>query len=72
MNEYLLQFFSDDYGNLPDSLRRVAKPFNDMARDICADDDNVLALPRNPERTIALRSLLDARDAAVRAKVAKL
>jgi hypothetical protein len=29
----------------------------------------VLALPRNPERTVALRHLLDAKTAAVRARL---
>lgn len=28
-------------------------------------------LPRNPERTVALRKLLEAKDAAVRARLAK-
>jgi hypothetical protein len=29
-------------------------------------------LPRSPERTVALRKLLEAKDAAVRAKLAKV
>jgi hypothetical protein len=37
----------------------------EMAARIVAD------LPRNPERTVALRKLLEAKDAAVRAKLAK-
>jgi hypothetical protein len=32
---------------------------------------NPLPLPRNPERTVALRKLLEAKDAAVRALLAK-
>jgi hypothetical protein len=31
----------------------------------------VETLPRNPERTVALRKLLEAKDAAVRALIAK-
>ena len=30
----------------------------------------IMGLPRNPERTVALRKLLEAKDAAVRAKLA--
>lgn len=43
----------------------MSKPFGDLAQQIV---DN---LPRNPERTVALRKLLEAKDAAVRAIVAK-
>lgn len=51
--------------HLPPHLQAVSKPFGDLARDI------VEVLPRNPERTVALRKLLEAKDAAVRALVAK-
>jgi len=43
----------------------VSAPFGDLARWIIAK------LPRNPERTIALRKLLEAKDAAVRAAIHK-
>jgi hypothetical protein len=33
--------------------------------------DFVMTLPRNPERTVALRKLLEAKDAAVRAALAE-
>lgn len=69
MEEHILQFFV--YEHLPEHLKKISKPFCDMARAIVADDGNHLALPRNPERTVALRRLLEAKDAAVRAKVAK-
>ena len=50
---------------LPPHLQAVSKPFGDLAEQL------VTTLPRNPERTVALRKLLEAKDAAVRALVAK-
>lgn len=63
MNEHILQFF--DYEHLPPHLSEVSKPFADLAQMIVA------TLPRNPKRTVALRKLLESKDAAVRAKLAK-
>lgn len=63
MTEHILQFFS--YAHLPAHLQEVSRPFADMAQQI------VDTLPRNPERTVALRKLLEAKDAAVRALLAK-
>lgn len=63
MEEHILQFFA--YGHLPQELQEMSKPFGDLAFQI------VESLPRNPERTVALRKLLEAKDAAVRAKLAK-
>ncbi len=60
--EWLMQFFA--YEHLPDHLKQVSSPFYVMAHGII---ENV---PRNPERTVALRKLLEAKDAAVRARVA--
>ena len=62
MNEHIIQFFR--YAHLPAHLQAISKPFADMA-------DFVMTLPRNPERTVALRKLLEAKDAAVRAKLAE-
>jgi len=62
-NEHILQFFA--YEHLPAHLQAVSKPFGDHARAL------VETLPRNPERTVALRKLLEAKDAAVRALLAK-
>ena len=59
MTEPIMQFFS--WSHLPPFLQEVSKPFGDMAERI------VETLPRNPERTVALRKLLEAKDAAVRA-----
>ncbi len=64
MSEPILQFFA--FEHLPEKLQAVSKPFGQLAREIV---DN---LPRNPERTVALRKLLEAKDAAVRALVFKV
>ncbi len=61
--EHIIQFFA--CGHLPAHLRAVSEPFGILAEQIVA------TLPRNPERTVALRKLLEAKDAAVRALVAK-
>lgn len=57
--EPMLQFFT--YAHLPESLQKVSQPFCVLAEQI------VVTLPRNPERTVALRKLLEAKDCAVRA-----
>lgn len=59
----MLQFFS--YVHLQMHLQQVSKPFHDLANDLVAQ------LPRNPERTVALRHLLEAKDSAVRAVLYK-
>lgn len=61
--DHILQFFS--FEHLPLHLQEVSRPFSEMA------DRIVNTLPRNPERTVALRKLLEAKDAAVRALLAK-
>lgn len=60
--DHIMQFFAHEH--LPPPLAAVSKPFSDLARAI------VDTLPRNPERTVALRKLLEAKDAAVRARLA--
>jgi hypothetical protein len=57
----MLQFFS--YDHLPEPLRDISSRFFMMAKVLVAD------LPRNPERTAALRKLLEAKDCAVRARL---
>lgn len=57
--EPMLQFFR--YDHLPPGLQAVSQPFHDLAHSV------VMALPRNPERTVCLRKLLEAKDCAVRA-----
>ena len=59
--EPILQFFQ--YQHLPEKLQNVSALFYIVAYQI------VSSLPRNPERTVALRKLLEAKDAAVRAKI---
>ena len=49
------------YAHLPIDLQLVSGPFCELAHDI------VDKLPSNPERTVALRKLLEAKDCAVRA-----
>ena len=61
--EHIQQFF--EYAHLPQHLQDVSAPFCELAQKI------IDTLPRNPERTVALRKLLEAKDAAVRARLAK-
>ena len=57
--EHIIQFFA--FEHLPEKLQAVSRPFGELANLIVA------TLPRNPERTVALRKLLEAKDCAVRA-----
>jgi hypothetical protein len=61
--EHILQYFS--FEHLPPELRSVSEPFSILAHAM------IEKLPRNPERTVALRKLLEAKDAAVRAYISK-
>jgi hypothetical protein len=61
--QYLLQFFA--YKHLPPHLQEVSKPFGELAQQIEE------TLPSNPEKTTALRKLLEAKDCAVRALLFK-
>lgn len=54
----MLQFF--EYQHLPPELQRASKRFCDLAHEVVA------SYPMNPERTVCLRKLLEAKDAAVR------
>ncbi len=58
----VLRFFS--YEHLPERLQSISKPFADLAESV-ADTS-----PNDPETTVALRKLLEAKDAAVRAALA--
>lgn len=60
--DHILQFFH--YSHLPEALQARSKPFCELARMM------IDSTPRNPERTVALRKLLEAKDANVRAFVA--
>lgn len=59
----MLQFFVFDH--LPPHLAAVSGSFCQLAHEIVA------TLPSNPERTVALRKLLEAKDCAVRALLFK-
>ena len=61
--DHIMQFFA--YNHLPATLQIVSKPFGDLAGWI------ERTIPRNPERTVALRKLLEAKDASVRAVIAE-
>ena len=55
----ILRFFH--YAHLPEKLQDRSRPFCNLARYLVENS------PRNAERTVALRKLLEAKDAAVRA-----
>jgi hypothetical protein len=59
---YLMQFFA--YNHLPEHLQAISKPFGDLAQ-------KINELPDNPEKTTALRKLLEAKDCAVRSTLFK-
>ena len=59
MSERILQFFAHEH--LPPPLAEVSRPFGELARKL------VQLVPPNAEATVALRKLLEAKDAAVRA-----
>lgn len=77
MNDRMLQFF--EYAHLPAHLQMVSKPFHDLAHALVKGDNVPESgtvtiggpLPSNPERTVALRKLLEAKDCAVRALLYK-
>lgn len=59
--EPILQFFT--YQHLPPHLAEISECFCMLATRVVAD------LPRNAERGVCLRKLLEAKDAAVRARL---
>lgn len=61
MKDRMLKWF--EYSHLPSHLQIVSEPFNKLATNI------VDTIESGPERTVALRKLLEAKDAAVRAVV---
>lgn len=60
--EHILQYFK--YDHLPDNLRSISRPFSDLAL-------RVRQGRHNRETIVALRKLLEAKDAAVRAELCK-
>jgi len=63
MTNRMLQFFN--YAHLPVTLQPISKEFCALAEWI------VEKLPSNPERMVALRKLLEAKDCAIRASLYK-
>lgn len=61
--EPIMQFF--EYAHLPPHLASISALFSELANNI------IQTLPRNAERSTALRKLLESKDAAVRARLAK-
>lgn len=57
----ILHFFH--YAHLPPTLRETSRAFFELAFRV------IRTIPRNAERTVALRKLLEAKDAAVRANL---
>ena len=60
-SERMLKWF--EYDHLQQPLKKVSSYFFVLAQDLCASCEP------GPERTVALRKLLEAKDAAVRAKL---
>lgn len=63
MKLHILQFF--EYQHLAAPLQDISKPFCELAHAMNA------FLPDNPEKSAALRKILEAKDCAVRAKLCK-
>ena len=61
--QHLLQFFT--YDHLPDHLKAASQPFAELANSLAR------GLPDNPETTACIRKLLESKDCAVRAVLAK-
>lgn len=61
--EHIAQFFT--WAHLPPHLQAISAPFGKLAAEL------IEKLPRNPERSVALRKLLEAKDAAVRAVISR-
>lgn len=59
--EKMLQWF--EFSHLPSTLQEISRPFSVLAHEIT---DNI---PPSAERTVALRKLLESKDAAVRASL---
>ena len=57
--ETILKFFT--YSHLPEHLQEVSRPFAELAMSV------IMKRARSAERTVALRKLLECKDATVRA-----
>lgn len=61
--EHIMQFF--EFKHLPEHLQAVSRPCAELAQKMVA------SLPSNPELTVGLRRLLEAKDAFVRTALAR-
>ena len=59
MTNDIMKYF--EFAHLPGNLQRVSRPFCELARHIEE------TIPPSAERSVALRKLLEAKDAGVRA-----
>lgn len=59
--ERIMRYFK--YEHLPPAMQEVSRPFGELAERVHD------TLPAGPERAVALRKLLEAKDAAVRASL---
>jgi hypothetical protein len=57
--EHVLAYFT--FSHLPEHLQEISRPFRSLAHEVAN------RAPFNQETTVALRKLLEAKDAAVRA-----
>ena len=57
----MLKWFA--FNHLPEHLKEVSFHFAELAKTVC------MLCEAGPERTVALRKLLEAKDAAVRARL---
>lgn len=60
---HVLKYFA--YNHLPEHLQEISKPFSELAAQVASRS------PDSQETTVALRKLLEAKDAAVRAGLDK-
>jgi hypothetical protein len=58
---HVLKFFACTH--LPEKLQAISRPFGELAHEVAN------RFPDNQETTVALRKLLEAKDAAVRASL---
>lgn len=61
--KHIMRFFA--YKHLPEHLQKVSAPFCELASNLYDE------LPDNPQKLYCLHSLMDAKDRAVRAVLAK-
>ena len=61
--EHIMQFFA--FSHLPENLQVISRPCAELAEKMVSE------IPSNPELTVGLRKLLEAKDAFVRARLSK-